>query len=100
MAREELERRGVSQDNDGLRHAPVKESLGYKFCTVSQKSVHSEVLHGRCASTLDGFKACKLIHICGKFMCKNGPLYYGIHVRDREESPLKMGRMSATRCWV
>ena len=31
------ERKEVSQDNDGLRHAPVKEPLGYEFCTISQE---------------------------------------------------------------
>ena len=70
----------------------------------SAQSARSQFIRRSCMADAprhsDGFKACKLIHICGKFMCKNGPLYYGIHVRDREESPLKMGRMSATRCWV
>ena len=75
MARKGLERKGVSQDNDGLRHAPVKEPLGYEFCTISQKSVSLRALHGGFLLTLNGVQDLQAhLHLC-KLLFKDEPLY-------------------------
>ena len=93
---------GVSQDNDGLRHAPVKEPLGYKFCMVSQKSVLCRPCMANSSSHLMVPKTCSHAHICASIWAKIGlyttPYMSGLLLYIC--LPLKMGRMSATRCWV
>ena len=62
-------------------HAPVKEPLGYEFCTISQGSVSLRPLHGIFFLTLNGAQDLQSRpHLC-KHLGKDRSLYYTIHVR-------------------